>query len=70
MKGFAMELKPQIIKKDGESEFVVLPYKDYLKIRHALEDYEDLIELRKAKSETVHEPSIPFKQVEEKYKKK
>jgi PHD/YefM family antitoxin component YafN of YafNO toxin-antitoxin module len=65
-----MELKPQIIKKNGESEFVVLPYSDYLKIQLALEDYEDLIDLRKAKSETVREPSIPFSQVEEKLRKK
>ena len=65
-----MELKPQIIKKNGESEFVVLPYNDYLKIRQVLEDYEDLIDLRIAKSETVCEPSIPFPQVEEKLRKK
>lgn len=70
MKGVSMELKPQIIKKNGESEFVVLPYHDYLKIRQVLEDYEDLIDMRIAKSETVREPSIPFSQVEEKFKKK
>lgn len=65
-----MELKPQIIKKNGEKEYVVLPYKDYLKIREALEDYEDLMDLRKAKSETVNEPSISFKDVEEKLNRK
>ena len=62
-----MEYEPQIIKKDGEKEFAVLPYKDYLKIKQALEDYEDLIDLRKAKIETVNEPSIPFNKVKEKY---
>ena len=65
MKGMNMELEPQIIKKDGENEFVVLPYNDYLKIRQALEDYEDLIDLRKAKNETINEPGIPFKDVKE-----
>jgi hypothetical protein len=65
-----MELRPQIIKKDGENEYVVLPYEDYLKIREALDDYEDLVDLRKAKSETVNEPSISFKDVKEKLKKK
>ena len=60
-----MELEPQIIKKDGENEFVVLPYNDYLKIKQALEDYEDLIDLRKAKNETINEPGIPFKDVKE-----
>lgn len=65
MKGMNMELEPQIIKKDGENEFVVLPYNDYLKIKQALEDYEDLIDLRKAKNETINEPGIPFKDVKE-----
>ncbi|MEW6506978.1 MAG: type II toxin-antitoxin system Phd/YefM family antitoxin [Bacteroidota bacterium] len=64
-----MELKPQIIKKDGENEYVVLPYDEYLKIREGLEDYEDLIDLRKAKSETVNDPAVPFKDVEEKLKR-
>ncbi len=60
-----MEFNPQIIKKNGENEFVVLPYSDYLKMKQALDDYEDLIDLRKAKNETVNEPGIPFKDVEE-----
>ena len=58
-----MEYEPQIIKKDGANEFAVLPYKDYLKIKQALEDYEDLIDLRKAKIETVNEPGIPFNDI-------
>lgn len=60
-----MEYEPQIIKKDGANEFVVLPYKDYLKIKQALEDYEDLIDLRKAKIETVNEPGVSFNNVKE-----
>lgn len=64
-----MELKPQIIKKNGENEFAVIPYDEYLKLQKALEDYEDLMDLRKAKSDTVNEPSIPFNQVEEKLKR-
>ena len=64
-----MELNPQIIKKNGVNEFVVLPYNDYLKIQQALEDYEDLIDLRKAKTEKANEPSIPFEDIEKKLKK-
>jgi len=64
-----MELKPQIIKKDGKNEYVVLTYKDYLKIQQALEDYQDLIDLRKAKAETINEPSIPFSDVKDEIKK-
>jgi hypothetical protein len=45
-----------------------LPYKEYIKIKEILEDHEDLIDLRKAKSETISEPSIPFNEVEVKIK--
>jgi hypothetical protein len=65
MKGINMDFEPQIIKKNGETEFVVLQYSDYLKMKQTLDDYEDLIDLRKAKNETVNEPGIPFKEVED-----
>ncbi len=55
-----MDLKAQIIKKDGEKEFVILSYNEYLNIQQKLEDYEDLMDLRKAKAETIKEPGIPF----------
>ena len=64
-----MEYEPQIIKKDGEKEFAVLRYKDYLKIKQALEDNEDLIDLRKVKIETVNEPGVPFNNVKESFSK-
>ncbi len=59
-----MEIKHQIIKKDGKNEFVVIPYSNFLKIQEMLNDYEDLLDLRKAKSESINEPSIPFEEVE------
>ncbi len=61
-----MDLKAQIIKKDGEKEFVVLSYSEYLNIQQKLEDYEDLMDLRKAKAETVNEPGIPFNEIKSK----
>ena len=36
-----------------------------LKIKQALKDYEDLIDLRKAKIETVNEPGVSFNDVKE-----
>ncbi|OGU83413.1 MAG: hypothetical protein A2W11_02110 [Ignavibacteria bacterium RBG_16_35_7] len=36
-----------------------------LKIKQALEDYEDLIDLRKAKTDTVNEPGVSFNDVKE-----
>ena len=63
-----MEFNPQIIKKSGKNEFAVLPYNEYLKIMELLEDYEDLVDLRKAKAETIKEPNIPFGNVKERIK--
>lgn len=59
-----MEIKHQIIKKDDKNEFAIIPYGTFLKILEMLDDYEDLLELRKAKSESVNEPSLPFEDVE------
>lgn len=64
-----MELNPQIIKKSGKKEFAVLPYNEYLKIIELLEDYEDLVDLRKAKAETIKEPNIPFNDIIDRIKK-
>lgn len=59
-----MEIKHQIIKKNDKNEFAIIPYGTFLKIQEMLDDYEDLLELRKAKSESVNEPSLPFETVE------
>lgn len=44
-------MKTQIIEKHGKKEFAVIPYKDYLRMQEELEDYYDLRELRRAKSD-------------------
>ncbi len=56
-------MKPQILEKDGKKEFVVLTYEDFIKMYEALEDYEDLKELRKAKAAAKGEKPVPFEQV-------
>lgn len=58
-----MILNPQIIEKKGKKEFVVLPYEEFLKIQEALEDYEDLRDLRKAKEDSRGEKGIPLDKV-------
>jgi len=42
-------LHAQIIKKNGKKDYVVLPYKEFLKVQEKLEDYDDLRSLREAK---------------------
>jgi hypothetical protein len=42
-------LHAQIINKDGEKEYIILPYNEFLKLQEELQDYEDLRCLREAK---------------------
>ncbi|MCF6158012.1 MAG: type II toxin-antitoxin system Phd/YefM family antitoxin [wastewater metagenome] len=58
-----MTFHPQIIEKDGKKEFVVLPYEEFLQIQEALEDFEDLKELRKEKEETKDLLTTPLDKV-------
>ncbi len=48
-----MLLHPQVIEKEGRKEFVVLPYEEFLQIQEALDDFEDLRELRKERDESI-----------------
>ena len=60
----------QIIEKGGEKEFAVISYQDYLDITHQLqelqekiEDYEDLLEIRAARSDPDNQVGRPFDEV-------
>jgi hypothetical protein len=64
-----MKLNAQIIKKNREKEFVILPYSEFLQMKQSIEDYKDLVDLRKAKTKTVNEPSIPYSEVAKKINK-
>jgi len=46
-----IKLHPEFLKKDGEPQFAVLPYDEFLALQQMLEDAEDLLELRKARAE-------------------
>lgn len=63
-------MNAQIIKKNGQKEFVVIPYTDFLQMQQTIEDYEDLTDLRKAKAKTANEPSIPYNDIADKVKEK
>ena len=52
-----MSIHPQIIAKNGISEFVVLPYEEFVLIQEQLEDYEDLKTLREEKVSANREPT-------------
>ena len=52
-----MILSPQVIEKEGKTEFVVIPYQEFILIKQSLEDYEDLCLLRKEKLSAIGEPT-------------
>lgn len=60
-----MSIHPQVIEKDGRREFVVLPYEEFLQIKESLEDYEDLKDLRKAKSQEQNSPTLAWSEIKE-----
>lgn len=53
----------QIIEKAGKKEFAVIPYKQFLRMQEALEDYHALRELRKAKADPKNQRGRPFVEV-------
>lgn len=58
-----MIIHPQVIEKEGKKEFVVLPYEEFLSIQEALEDFEDLKELRKEKERSKNKSTMPLEKV-------
>lgn len=58
-----MKLHPEILKKNGKNEFVVLPYEEFLALQERLADAEDLMELRKTKRAEAKKKSIPLAEV-------
>ncbi|MBE9057125.1 type II toxin-antitoxin system Phd/YefM family antitoxin [Sphaerospermopsis sp. LEGE 08334] len=58
-----IELHPEFLIKNGEKQFAVLPYEEFLKIKELLEDLEDLRDLRDAKEEEKDSVSVSLEDV-------
>ena len=58
-----MNLHPQFISQDGTDQYVVLPIEEFRAIREALEDYQDLQDLRNAKEVEGTAASTPLADV-------
>ena len=56
-----INLNTKILEKDGEKEFAVIPYDEFLKIQQELDDYECLKALREAKVKEADAETVPFK---------
>lgn len=53
-----IELHPEVLRRDGKEQFVVLPYEEFVALRELIEDAQDLLALRKAKEEDTGEPGV------------
>jgi hypothetical protein len=62
-----IELHPEILKKNGKDEFVVLPFEEFTALKNLLDDYEDLIDLRAAKEEQQDDPSISISELKREF---
>ncbi len=62
-----MKLHPEYLTKNGKKEFAILTIEEFEKVKQALEDYEDLQELRSAKDKENNEPTIVLKQAKKFY---
>ena len=58
-----IELNPEFLTKNGQKEFAVLPYEEFVKLQELLEDLEDLEDLRQSKEQHKNEPNISFEEV-------
>jgi PHD/YefM family antitoxin component YafN of YafNO toxin-antitoxin module len=56
-------LNIQIIKKNGKKEYVIIPYKEFLKVQEELDDYHNLRDLREAKENEGYSPSVSIDEV-------
>ena len=55
-----IEIHPEILEKNGEKQFVILPYEEFVALQEALADADDLVALRSAKKEEHDAPSLPL----------
>lgn len=53
----------QIIERAGKKKFAVIPYKQFVRMQEALEDYHALKALRRAKSDPKNQRGRPFADV-------
>ena len=61
-------LHPNFLTKNGEKEFVVLPYKEFVDVQETLEDYQDLKDLRNAKAKEIYTKTISLSEAKKRLK--
>jgi len=59
----SVELHPEFLMKNGEREFAILTYSEFIALKEYLEDVEDLLDLREARSVDDDSPSLSVEEV-------
>ena len=62
-----VNLHPEFLTKDGEREFAVLPYSEFVALRQWMEDVEDLLALDEARSLEGNLPGVGLDEVEREF---
>ena len=62
-----IELHPEFLTKNGEKQFAVLSYQEFVALQEWLEDAEDLLELRAAQKEEANAPTIRLAELEKEF---
>jgi len=63
----AIELNPEFLTKNGEKQFAVLSYQEFVALQEWLEDAEDLLDLRAAQKEETNTPTINLSEIEKEF---
>jgi len=58
-------LHPQILEKDGRKEFAIIPYDEFQRMSEELADYQDLKDLRAAKSKEAEANTLTLAEARE-----
>jgi hypothetical protein len=58
-------LHPNILERDGQKAFVVLPYEEFLLLEEELQEFEDVKQLRAAKANEATAPTIPLSELKQ-----
>jgi hypothetical protein len=63
----SIELHPEFLTKNGERQFAVLSYQEFLALQQWLEDAEDLLDLRAAQKEEAEEATVDLAELEKEF---
>ena len=63
----SIELHPEFLTKNGEKQFAVLSYQEFVALQEWLEDAEDLLDLRAVQKEEADATTISLSEMEKEF---